>query len=102
MNYENPKLKQSEITNRLCYSPSTLQRYRNDINMPSPYRIKSNNNNKRTKKASNTDFDNNSQCKTDVERSRLTSFDLKRKGSSPETNTKDNVKNISNRGNKMF
>ena len=31
--YENPKLKQSEITNRLGLSSSTLQRYRNDIYM---------------------------------------------------------------------
>ena len=35
----NPKLKQSEIAFRLGYSTSTLQRYRNDINMLSPYRI---------------------------------------------------------------
>ena len=31
--YENPKMKQSEIANHLGYSTSTLQRYRNDINM---------------------------------------------------------------------
>ena len=37
--YENPKLKQSEIANQLGYSSSTLQRYRNDVNMISPYRI---------------------------------------------------------------
>ena len=36
MKYENPKLKQSEIANQLGYSTSTLQRYRNDINMLSP------------------------------------------------------------------
>ena len=34
--YENPKIKQSEIANQLAYSSSTLQRYRNDINMLSP------------------------------------------------------------------
>ena len=56
--YENPKLKQSELANQLGYSSSTLQRYRNDMNMLSPYRIQSNNNNKRTKKASNTNFNN--------------------------------------------
>ena len=33
MKYENPKLIQSEKTNQLGYSSSTLQRYRNDINM---------------------------------------------------------------------
>ena len=39
MKYENTKLKQSQIANQLGYSTSTLQRYRNDINMLSPYRI---------------------------------------------------------------
>ena len=34
--FENPKLKQSEISNQLGYSTSTLQRYRNDISMLSP------------------------------------------------------------------
>ena len=34
--YQNPKMKQSEIANQLGYSSSTLQRYRNDINMLSP------------------------------------------------------------------
>ena len=37
--YENHKLKQSEIGNQLGLSSSTLQRYRNVINMFSPYRI---------------------------------------------------------------
>ena len=59
MKYENPKLKQSQIANQIGYSTSTLQRYRNDINMLSPYRINPNNINKRTKKASITNFDNN-------------------------------------------
>ena len=43
-------LKQSEVANQLRYSCSTLQRYRNDINMLSPYRIPPNNTNKATKK----------------------------------------------------
>ena len=47
---ENPKMKQSEIANQLGLSSSTLQRYRNDLNMLSPYRINSNNNHKRTKR----------------------------------------------------
>ena len=55
--YQNPKTKQSEIANQLNLSSSTLQRYRNDINMLSPYRINTNNNKKRSKKALNTDFD---------------------------------------------
>ena len=37
--YENPKLKQFEIANQLGLSSSTLQRYRNDMNMLSSYRI---------------------------------------------------------------
>ena len=39
--YQNLKLKQSEIANELGYSSSTLQRYRNDKNMLSLYRIQS-------------------------------------------------------------
>ena len=58
--YKNPKLKQSELANQLGLSTSTLQRYRNDINMLSPYRLHPNNTNKRTKTAKNTNFDNNS------------------------------------------
>ena len=46
--YENPKLKQSQIANQLGLSSSTLQRYRIDMNMFSPYRICPNNTNKRT------------------------------------------------------
>ena len=41
--YQNPKMTQSEISNQLGMSSSTLQRYRNDINMLSPYRINANN-----------------------------------------------------------
>ena len=66
--YENPKMKQSEIANQLGMSSSILQRYRNDIDMLSPYRIIQNNTNKRTIKAKNTDFDNNSHHETDVKR----------------------------------
>ena len=36
--YQNPKMTQSEISNQLGMSSSTLQRYRNDKNMISPYR----------------------------------------------------------------
>ena len=45
--YENPRMKQSEIANQLGMSSSTVQRYRNDINMLSPYRINPNNTKKR-------------------------------------------------------
>ena len=71
--YENPKLKQSKIANQLGFSNSTLQRFRNDIYMLSPYRINPNNTNKRTKKVSNTNFGNNSQINPDVRRPQMTS-----------------------------
>ena len=44
--YQNQKMKQSEIANQLGYSTGTLQRYRRDINMLSPYRTQPNNTNK--------------------------------------------------------
>ena len=75
--YKNPKMKQSEVTNQLVLSSITLQRYRNDTNMLSPYRIIPNNTNKQTKKASNTNFENDSHSNHDVERPQLTSNDLK-------------------------
>ena len=49
LKYENSRMKQFEIANQLGKSSSTLQRYRNDINMLSSYRINTNNTNKRTK-----------------------------------------------------
>ena len=52
--YENPKMKQSEIANQLGMSSSTVQRYRNDINMLSPYRINPNNTRKRSKRLKST------------------------------------------------
>ena len=48
--YQNPRMKQAEIANHLNTSSSTLQRYRNDINVLSPYRINPNNFEKTTKK----------------------------------------------------
>ena len=48
--YQNPKMTQSEISSQLNMSSSTLKRYRNDINMLSPYRINPNNVKKTTKK----------------------------------------------------
>ena len=75
--YENPEMKPSQIANQLGYSTSILERYKNDINMLSPYRIDPNNTNKRTKKASNTNFDNISHTNHDVKRPEMTSYDLK-------------------------
>ena len=51
---ENPRLKQSERPNRIGMSSSTVQRYRNDINMLSPYRINPNNTKKRSKSLKST------------------------------------------------
>ena len=87
--FENPKLKQSEIANQLGYSTSTLQRYRKDIYMLSPYRIQPNNTNKRTKKVSNTNLDNNSHREHNFKRPQMTSNDLAKH----ETNTKSYRRN---------
>ena len=81
--YKNPKLKQYQIADQLGYSISTLQGYRNDINMLSPYRINPNNTDKRTKKTSNTNFNNNSPPDSDFKRPQMTSNDLK----TTQTNT---------------
>ena len=86
--YENPRLKQSEIANHLGYSSSTLQRYRNDVNMLSPYRIQPNNKNKRTKKVKNTNSDNNSHQEHDLKRPQMTSNDLKRPQLTSRTKSK--------------
>ena len=71
--YQNPKKKQSEIANQLNLSSSTLQRYTNDINMLSPYRINTNNTKKQSKKVLITDFDNNSHPEADAKRPQMTS-----------------------------
>ena len=87
LKYENPRMKQSEIANQLGKSASTLQRYRNEINMLSPYRVQPNNTNKRTKRDKSTDFNNVSLHEPDVKRPQMTSNDLK------TTQTKSNKKN---------
>ena len=48
--YQNPKMKQSEIASQLKMSTSSIQRYRNEINMLSPYRIDPNNVKKQQKR----------------------------------------------------
>ena len=73
MKNDNPKLKQFEVAERFFYPFSTLQRYRNDKNMLSPYRIQSNNNNKRTEKLQIPIFNIDSHRKRDVKRPQLTS-----------------------------
>ena len=85
--YQNPKLKQSEIADQLNLSSSTLQRYRNDINMLSPYRVNPNNVKKRPKKAK---IDDNG----DLKRPQMTSNDLKTTSNdnNKKTKTKNNLK----------
>ena len=68
--YQNPKMTQSEISSQLNMSSSTIKRYRNDINMLSPYRISPNNVKKRSKKAK---IDINDEPK----RPQMTSNDVK-------------------------
>ena len=68
--YQNPKMTQSEISSQLNMSSSTIKRYRNDINMLSPYRISPNNTKKRSKKAKIDDIG-------DLKRPQMTSNDSK-------------------------
>ena len=83
--YQNPKMTQSEISSQLNMSPSNIQRYRNDINMISPYRINSNNVKKQQKKAK---IDNNG----DLKRPQLTSNDLKTSSNDRKTKTRNVLK----------
>ena len=89
MKYKNPKLKQSEIANESDISSSTLQRYRSDMNMFSPYINKTNHTNKRAKKASITNSNNNSDREPDCKRLQTTSNDFK----ATQTSTKSIRKN---------
>ena len=81
--YQNPKMTQSEISSQLNTSPSTIQRYRNDINMLSPYRINPNNVKKRTKKPKIDDIG-------DLKRPQMTSNDVK-------TTSNESIKNKKNK-----
>ena len=83
--YQNPKMTQSDISSQLNMSSSTIKRYRNDINMLSPYRISPNNVKKRSKKAK---IDNND----DLKRPQLTSNDLKTSSNDKKTRSKNVLK----------
>ena len=87
--YENPRMKQTEIANQLGMSSSTVQRYRNDINMLSPYRISPNNVKKRPKKAKIDDIG-------DLKIPQMTSNDLKTTSDEPVKNKKNKLKCGSN------
>ena len=67
--YMNPRLRQDQKAKELGCSSSTLQRYRQDMNFLSRYRIPPNSH-KRRQKISNREHD--------LERPQLTSIDLKR------------------------
>ena len=90
LKYENLRRKQSQIANQIGVSTSTLQRYRKDKNKLSPYRFNPKNTNKRTKKTSNTNFDNNSHTNHDVKRPQMTSKDLKTTSNEPVNNKRTN------------
>ena len=82
-------MKQSQIANQIGLSTSTLERYRNDINLLSPYRIHPNNTNKRIKKCKNTNFENNSHRDPGLKRRQRTSNDLKMSSNEPVKNKKN-------------
>ena len=84
-NSVNPKLRQDQIAKELGCSSSTLQRYRNDIYRPSPYRIQPNSN-KRKQKISYREYD--------LERPQMTSNDLKRPQLTSKKATDENVKSL--------
>ena len=83
--YENPKMKQCEIANQLGMSSSTVQRYRNDINMLSPYRISPNNVKKQPKKVKIDDI-------SDLKRPHMTSNDVKTTSNETVKNKKNKLK----------
>ena len=83
--YQNPKMTQSEISSQLNMSSSTIQRYRNDINMISPYRTNPNSVKKRSKKVKIDDIG-------DLKRPNLTSKDLKTTSNDKKTNSKNVLK----------
>ena len=79
--YQNPKMTQSEISSQLNMSSSTIQRYSNDINMISPYRINPNNVKKRSKKVK---IDENG----DLKKPQITSNDLETTSNDKKQNQK--------------
>ena len=73
------------ISSQLNMSSSTIQRYRNDINIFSPYRINPNNVKKRSQKDK---IDDNG----DLKRPQLTSNDLKTSSNDKKTKSKNTLK----------
>ena len=83
--YQNPKMTQSEISNQLGMSSSTLQRYWNDMNMISPYRNNPKNDKKQQKK---TKINDNG----DLKRPQMTSNDLKTSSNDKKNNIEKQFK----------
>ena len=84
----NPKSKQSEIAKLLELSFSTIQRYRREINIFSPYRIPASSKTNHTgkQKTLNTNLDN----------IKVTSNDLKMTSNEPVKNKKNKLKGGAN------
>ena len=64
--------------------------------MLSPHRIHPNNTNKRIKRTSNTNFDNNSHREHDLERPQITSNHLKTTSNEPVKNEKNKLEGDAN------
>ena len=77
--YQNPKMKQSEISTRLKVSTSSIQRQRNEMNMNSPYRINPNNVEKRSRKVKIDENNDIKRGSVDLNRPQMTSNDKKTK-----------------------
>ena len=93
----NPKLKQSEISKKLAISTSTLQRYKREINMLSPYRIILSSNTKaRKQKTSNHTQRNLKMTSNDHKMTsndfKMTSKDIKRTSIDTNKNTRNKIK----------
>ena len=78
--FEKPRIKQSEKADQLGYSSSTLQGYRNDINMHTPYRIQPNITDKRSKKVSSINLHIISHREHDLKRAQMTSKNTNENG----------------------
>ena len=89
----NPKLRQDQIASQLGLSTSTLQRYRNEMNMPSPYGVQSSH--KKTERSKHGLWCC-SKTSNDLKRPQMISNNLAKR----ETKTKFTVKPASEIGNK--
>ena len=98
----NPKLKHSEIAQQLAISTSTLQRYRREINLFSPYRVppSSTNTNRRKQKTSNHTENDLKATSNDL---KVTSIDLKMISRNTNENGKEvKSKNFSRSGDPSY